>query len=555
MVETASDVRYSALAIESRGDDDPRGRSARRCAGGGRCAPALLALRQPDSLDLRRHGWPGHRADPHAPRSGRRAHGRRVGAHDGGAWRGAGHGRPRSSQCTLRALYGADVGVARRPAERSRAGVAGRARRVPGDRSGRRSAPRRESGVDGRERRAHGRGHDAGDGLPGDLLEARVETAARSAPAALAEPRRTDDVLIRQALELLGQAKRPLIIGGSAMGRERRWSDVERLSEISGIPALLMESPRGVNDPSLRGAARCLGEADVVLLLGKRLDFTLRFGAPPAFAERCRFIVVDVAPPRSSERLALALGANPGVVARQLVTSASERVWQRSTWTKEVDDARVATPASWDELRRSSRTPLHPLRVCAAIQPRLDAGAIFVSDGGEFGQWCQAELQARHRLINGPAGSIGSAVPMALGARLARPELPVIATLGDGTFGFHALEFETAVRHGIPIVAVVGNVGGWNAEHQLQLQQYGAARAVGCELLPTRYDRVVDALGGHGEHVERAEELAPALERAMRSGKPACVNVVIDGVAAPLFTGGASHSAKPGELPMIHGVT
>ena len=229
--------------------------------------------------------------------------------------------------------------------------------------------------------------------LPGDLLEARVEAAARSAPAALAEPRRTDDVLIRQALELLGQAKRPLIIAGSAMGRQRRWSDVERLSEITGIPALLMESPRGVNDPSLRGAARCLGEADLVLLLGKRLDFTLRFGAPPAFAERCRFIVVDVAPPRSSERLALALGANPGVVARQLVTAASERVWQRSTWTKEVDDARVTTPASWDELRRSSRTLLHPLRVCAAIQPRLDAGAILVSDGGEFGQWCQAGLE------------------------------------------------------------------------------------------------------------------------------------------------------------------
>jgi len=377
--------------------------------------------------------------------------------------------------------------------------------------------------------------------LPGDLLEARVDAATRAAPLPSAEPRLTDNVLIRHALDLLGQAKRPLIIAGPAMGRTRRWSDVERFAEITGIPALLMESPRGVNDPSLRGATRCLNEADIVLLLGKRLDFTLRFGAPPAFSERCRFIVVDVAPPRSSERLALALAANPSVAVRQLVTAAGERGWQRSTWTKEVDDARAATPASWDELRRPSRTPLHPLRVCAAIQPWLDAGAVFVSDGGEFGQWCQAALQARCRLINGPAGSIGSAVPMALGARLARRDLPVIATLGDGTFGFHALEFDTAVRHGIPIVAVVGNDARWNAEHQLQLQQYGAARAVGCELLPTRYDRVVEALGGHGEHVERADELAPALERAARSGKPACVNVVIDGVAAPLFSGSAGH--------------
>jgi acetolactate synthase-1/2/3 large subunit len=377
--------------------------------------------------------------------------------------------------------------------------------------------------------------------LPGDLLEARVTTASPATPAPSAEPRRMDDVLIRRTLELLAEARRPLIIAGPAMGRARRSRDVERLSELTGIPALLMESPRGVNDPSLRGGTRCLSEADLVLLLGKRLDFTLRFGGPPAFSAHSRFIVVDVAPPRSSERLALALAANPSVVVRQLVADAAERVWQRSTWTKEVEGARATMPASWEELRRSSATPLHPLRVCAELQLHLDAGAVLVSDGGEFGQWCQAGLEARYRLINGPAGSIGSGVPMALGAKLARPDLPVIATLGDGTFGFHALEFDTAVRHGIPIVAIVGNDARWNAEHQLQLQQYGAPRAVGCALRPTRYDRVVEPLGGHGEHVERADELAPALARAARSGKPACVNVMIDGVAAPLFSGSAGH--------------
>src|SRR5437867_6671756 len=323
--------------------------------------------------------------------------------------------------------------------------------------------------------------------LPGDLLEACVDAATRAALPPSAEPRLTDDVLIRHALDLLGQAKRPLIIAGPAMGRTRRWTDVERFAEITGIPALLMESPRGVNDPSLRGATRCLNEADLVLLLGKRLDFTLRFGGPPAFAECCRFIVVDVAPPRSSERLALALAANPGAVARQLVTAASERVWQGSTWRKEVEAARITRPASWEDLGRSPAAPLHPLSVCAAIHPRPDAGGIPVSDGRDSGHSCQAAPHARPRLINGPAGSIGSAVPMARGAKLARPELPVIATLGDGTFGFHALEFDTAVRHGIPIVAVVGNDARWNAEHQLQVQHYGVARAVGCALLPTRY--------------------------------------------------------------------
>jgi acetolactate synthase-1/2/3 large subunit len=185
---------------------------------------------------------------------------------------------------------------------------------------------------------------------------------------------------------------------------------------------------------------------------------------------------------------------------------------------------------------------MHPLAVCAAVQPWLDRGATLVADGGEFGQWVQAGCEAPERLINGPAGSIGSAIPMALAARLARPGATVFALLGDGTFGFHALELDTALRHGLPIVAVVGNDARWNAEHQLQLKHFGAERTVACGLLPTRYDRVAEALGGHGEHVERAADLPAALERAVASGKPAVVNVVIDGVAAPTFgKAGASH--------------
>src|SRR5262249_14271710 len=181
-------------------------------------------------------------------------------------------------------------------------------------------------------------------------------------------------------------------------------------------------------------------------------DFTLRFGAPPAFAAGRRIIAVDLASPRSGDGLALRVPADPTIVIRQLTAAAGGRRWPRSAWTKEVDDARSTMPLEWDELRRSSRTPLHPLRVCAALQPWLTDG-VFVGDGGEFGQWCQAGLEARHRLINGPAGSIGSAVPMALGAKLARADLPVIATLGDGTFGFHALEFDTAGRPRHPLLA------------------------------------------------------------------------------------------------------
>jgi acetolactate synthase-1/2/3 large subunit len=179
---------------------------------------------------------------------------------------------------------------------------------------------------------------------------------------------------------------------------------------------------------------------------------------------------------------------------------------------------------------------MHPLRVCAGIQPLLDRGAVLVADGGEFGQWIQAGCEAGTRMINGLSGSIGSAIPLALAARLRHPDRAVIAALGDGTFGFHAFELDTALRAGLPIVAVVGNDARWNAEHQLQLQHYGAERTVGCELRATRYDLMTTALGGHGEHVERPDDLAPALERALASGLPACVNVMIEGVAAPTYS-------------------
>lgn len=375
--------------------------------------------------------------------------------------------------------------------------------------------------------------------VPGDLLEANVSEPPRPRIAGPGTPSPVPDRRVAEALELLGGARRPIIVAGPAMRRPVRWAEVARLAELTGIPALDMESPRGVNDPALREAGACLAEADVVLLLGKRLDFSLRFGQPPAFAPACRFIHGDL-DAVVDDRVSLALVGEPPAVVGQLAAAAAGRPWQRSAWAKEVDDARQATPPAWEALRRSPRQPMHALRVCAALQPMLEGG-VLVCDGGEFGQWCQAGLDAAIRLINGPAGSIGSAVPMALGAKLARPDLTVVATLGDGTFGFHALEFDTAVRYRIAVVAVVGNDARWNAEHQLQLQHYGAGRAVGCGLLPTRYDRVVEALGAHGERVEDPARLAPALARAAASGRPACLDVLIDGAPAPAFARGTTH--------------
>jgi acetolactate synthase-1/2/3 large subunit len=374
--------------------------------------------------------------------------------------------------------------------------------------------------------------------LPADLLEATV-TGADAARAARPAPElpSPDEAALGDALAILAAAKRPLVLVGPAMARATRWRPVARFAELTGIPAVPLDSPRGLDDPWLHAAAARLTEADAVLLLGKRRDFALRFGEPPAFAPECQFIMIDAdrAVLATSGRAAVTIHADPVVAAERLCAEAAGRAWRHRDWGAAMAEARCTLPAEWPALRASSRAPLHPLRVCAALQPIVDRGAVLVCDGGEFGQWIQAGVEAPVRLTNGLAGSIGSAIPMAVAARLARPGEPVIAALGDGTFGFHAFELDTAVRYGLPIVTVVGNDARWNAEHQIQLRQYGAERVVGCELRSSRYDQVAAALGGHGEMVERSADLEPALDRALASARPACVNVLIDGVAAPTY--------------------
>lgn len=193
-------------------------------------------------------------------------------------------------------------------------------------------------------------------------------------------------------------------------------------------------------------------------------------------------------------------------------------------------------PAAWKTATATTQHALHPYQIGNAVQKILDAAddPIMVADGGEFGQWAQACVNAETRIINGVAGSIGSAIPFAMAARVARPNATVVALLGDGTFGFHMAEFDTAARHNLPFVAVIGNDACWNAEYQIQLRTYGKERTIGCELSPAAaYEQAVIALGGYGERVTRVDDLQPALERAVKSDKPACVNVMIERLPAP----------------------
>ena len=381
--------------------------------------------------------------------------------------------------------------------------------------------------------------------LPNDLLDARVAGAGPAGTSRTETPPPASAESVEQALALLAGARRPLILLGPAMARGARRAAAAGLSLATGVPALPMESPRGFNDPWLHLAAPLLGQADLLLLLGKKPDFVVRFAQPPAFPADCRVIQVDADATALRAGAALGLVADPAVVADQLAAAARGRSWNHRAWGDEVARARAAVPPSWEAARRSGQRPIHPLRVCAALQARVDHGALLLTDGGEFGQWVQGGVEAEPRLFNGPAGGIGGVLPMAIAARLRHPDRPVIAALGDGTFGFHAFELDTAARYRLPVVAVIGNDARWNAEHQLQIRHYGAERTVGCELAPAHYEQIAVALGGHGELVERAEDLEPALDRAIRSGLPAVVNVMIDGLAAPTYTADGVRSHIP----------
>lgn len=388
--------------------------------------------------------------------------------------------------------------------------------------------------------------------LPFDLLEAPADGRPAAPETCRAEAMPLGDAAADTVLEQLAQAQRPLVLAGPVMSNGRAHAVRERLAESAAVPVLCMESPRGLNDPALGALADVVARADLIVLLGKQPDYTLRFGKPPATDAACRFLVIDpdaaalqraldVLGPR---RVVLAVLADSVPAAQCLIERAAGRGAKAGAWMNEVASAIRLRPPEWATVSSGPEGPVHPVQVGYAVQQLIDSSSdtVFVADGGEFGQWAQACVSATVRLINGQGGSIGSAVPFALAAKMARPSALVVAMLGDGAFGFHLMEIDTAVRAGLPVVIVVGNDACWNAEYQIQLKAYGRARAHGCELLPARYDLAVAALGGYGELVTRSADLPGALERAVKSGKPACVNIMVERLPAPVVTGQASRT-------------
>ena len=379
--------------------------------------------------------------------------------------------------------------------------------------------------------------------LPTDALEATIGSGAVSAAVthdatATAMPLADPDA--ESIMRWLTAGRRPLVLTGPAT-MTRSGNDVRSaLEAASGIAVVGMESPRGVNDPALGAFAQMLAQADRVLLVGKRVDFTLKFGH--GLASDCEVMQID-ADAAEQARARKAFGDRLRLVATADAFSALGALTHAAApaaggWRNDVRDAIAYRPAAWDTAHASLAGRLHPVEACRPLQALLDSDpdAVLVSDGGEFGQWAQACLQAPNRIINGPAGAIGAALPFALGARVARPAATIVALMGDGTFGFHAMEIDTAMRYRLPFVTVVGNDARWNAEYQIQLKAYGPDRLVGCELAPSRYDLMAASFGAYGEMVDDPARMAAAAARARAAALPAVLNVMIEGVAAPVVT-------------------
>lgn len=365
--------------------------------------------------------------------------------------------------------------------------------------------------------------------LPADLLIARVDTAHGAILPSI------DAVDVAPLARWLGKAERPLIVLGPSLTETRVPGLAQRLEAATGAPVVAMESPRGLNDPALGQVASVFAQADHVLLLGKPLDFTLRFGAASPQADWA--IVHDEAEECAraernlGDQVHLALVQSAWATAEALCGLTADKA--RRDWRADVA---LATAKRVSVLQQDG--VIQSSDLCHAVNEmirHLDA-PILVCDGGEFGQWAQADITAPRRIINGVSGAIGGGLCYAMAARAADPSAQVIAMMGDGTVGFHLAEFETAVREDLPFVAVIGNDRSWNAEHQIQLRDFGADRLHGCGLTDARYDEAVIAMGGFGAYVTVLEALPEALNAALASGKPACVNVQIKGLPAPVVT-------------------
>jgi acetolactate synthase I/II/III large subunit len=358
------------------------------------------------------------------------------------------------------------------------------------------------------------------------------------APAALPDPvgmPGPDGDALERAAALLRDASRPVVMAGTGLYWSHGEHALRALCEELSIPVFLNGLARGcvaADHPMFFSRARGAGlkGADVALVVGVPMDFRLGFGN--SFGEETQIVVIDSARPDREPPRAVAaeLYGSVATALDTLRSAAGGGSARRSEWLTSLRETENEKRAAERDDLNDSRAPLHPMRVYGELAQVLDRNAIVIGDGGDFVSFAGRMIDTYEPgcwMDPGPYGCLGAGPGAALAAKIAHPGRQVCLLLGDGAFGFAGMEFDTYVRHGVPVVGVMGNNGIWALEKHPMEFIYGYS--VAADLQPgCRYDEVVRALGGHGELVTTPDELRPALERAFSSGKPALVNVLTD---------------------------
>ena len=359
-------------------------------------------------------------------------------------------------------------------------------------------------------------------------------------------PSLADPALIGRAISLLRAASKPLVIVGTAASYSGCGEALAEFAETTRIPVMTEGDARGLlpddhpqsrgfYDPGLNGAAQLANQADLVLLLGRKQDFVIGYAMPPSIAEGAKIIQIDPSAVEIGRNRDpdVGISGSADAVLRQLTEAASAHNWPVLGWSDELQAERER----WlDDLMATPRaeTPMHAARVFETLGPLLRDDDHLVFDAGDFCHFGRTYLPARMPRswwYFPTLGMLGMAVPAGIALKLADPSRRVVVFNGDGGFGFNGMELDTAVRHGLPIVVVLGNDAAWGIDRQIQVAVYG--KPVATDLNPSRYDKVAEGLGAYGQHVESPEELAPAFERAVASGRPALLNVPVQRAVSP----------------------
>ena len=370
--------------------------------------------------------------------------------------------------------------------------------------------------------------------LPGDILSGKVDddkihwvegnyrTEARPAG---------DPALVRKAVELLANAQRPMVLTGSGVLWSAAEDDLRKFVESTGIPLFTTPQGRGViaeDHPRSFPAARSTAfrEADVVLVIGARANSMLSFLRAPRFAEDAKFINVNVDGREIGHNRAAEVGiiGDAKMVLNQMTEEAKGRFpREESAWVSQLAAKHRSNLERSAPLLHSDKTPIHPLRLCNEVKDVISRDTILVVDGHEILNFARQSIpiyQPRFALNAGPHGCMGVGVPFGIGAQAAAPDKQVVVLSGDGAFGWNGMEMDTAIRHKLNICVVLSNNAGFTSRK--------TGGNVGRDLGYQRYDKMVEALGGYGEFVEQPKEIRPAIERALKSGKPSLVNVCTD---------------------------